>query len=164
MDLFLDTFSAKVFGGQIRGNAALKIDQGAFYLASLNFTDLDLEKFVSAFELEEKFRMSGLLGGRIVLEGRGADIRILNGDLAMTEAGGMLIIKDPRVLEHIAGRSGQPLDILVESLKNYHYNRGTVTLSLEEGSLLLIMALDGEAGKRNLNIVLHDFQLTKDGL
>jgi hypothetical protein len=71
----------------------------------------------------------------------------------------MLTITDDKFLNNVAKSSGQSLDILVESFKNYHYNTGVMKLSLERGDIVFDIALEGEAGKRNLSIVLHDFKL-----
>jgi hypothetical protein len=47
----------------------------------------------------------------------------------------------------------------VESFKDYHYNTALMKLSFDKGNIILDVALEGEAGKRNLSIVLHDFKL-----
>ena len=98
----------------------------------------------------------------MILSGRGTEVDVLDGDFSMASTGGMFVVKDTRTLEDMARASGQSLDLLVESFRNYHYNRGAVTMSLEKKALSVDMALEGEAGKRNLNIVLHDFQLTRE--
>jgi len=163
-EVVLDDLTARAFGGAIFGDAVLKIDLNPSYLAHLKFRNLDLQEFVHDFELEEKFQMSGLMGGQLIVKGRGARFTILNGDFAMMPSGGTLEVRDIRFLENMARGSHQPLDILVESFKNYHYNTGTIKLSLDEADLILDMALDGETGKRDLNITVHDFTLKKDGL
>ena len=66
-------------------------------------------------------------------------------------------------MENIARSGNQPVELLVDNLKNYHYNTGTINLSLVEDGLNMEMALDGAEGKRNLNIILHNF-IKRDGL
>ena len=161
---FLDAFFAQVLDGRVQGNVSLKAGLYPEYLAQVDFLDLNLEGFVRDFDLGEKLQMSGLIGGQMILNGKGMEIEALSGDFSMAKTGGTFVIKDARMLENIARGSGQSLDILVESFKSYRYNDGVVTLSLEKDNLLIDMALDGEAGKRNLNVVVHDFKLTKDGL
>ncbi|HQP10852.1 MAG TPA: YdbH domain-containing protein, partial [Candidatus Omnitrophota bacterium] len=134
-DIRLDGFSAQAFNGQIKGDAVLTFGELPEYLARLTFVDLNLEGFIDTFELSEKFQMSGLIGGRAILKGKGADVEVLSGDFETTKTGGTLVIKDPRLLENIAKGSGQSLDILVESFRNYHYNTGTVALSLDQNDL-----------------------------
>ena len=162
--LLAEDLSVAVFDGQVKGRAELAIGLPTQYRASLVFTNLDLAKFVDAFDLRKKFLMTGWLGGRMELGGNGADIRILSGTFAMTKAGGTLIITDPTILENIASRTGQRMEILVDSFRDYHYNTGIVSLLLEDNNLSVDMALEGEAGKRDLNIVVHDLQTKKDGL
>jgi len=157
--LSLDTLSAQLFGGEVRGNLSFKLDKEGAYRADLEFADLDLEAFVKDFRLEEKFTLSGKLSGAVKLAGRGADIKIIAGNFKANSPGGMLTITDTGYLEKMARDSGESLNILVESLKNYHYNNGRLSLSLEQGNLIFDAALEGEAGKRNLTVILHDFNL-----
>jgi hypothetical protein len=49
--------------------------------------------------------------------------------------------------------------MLVESFKNYRYNTGILKLSLDKGNLIFDITLDGEAGRRKLDIVVHGFSL-----
>jgi len=124
---------------------------------------MKIEQFIRDFKLQEKFFMDGELNGSILLKGKGTDVQVVDGNFTASPKGGMLIIKDARFLENIARRADQPLDLLVESFRNYHYNTGIISLSLKEDDLILGMALDGETGKRDLNITLHDFTLIKGG-
>lgn len=162
-DLFFESLSAKTLEGMIEGSLAFKIDKGGEYLADLKFTDLDLSAFTEDFNLEEKFRVSGRLGGVLNLSGLGDKIKILKGDFFASDPGGRLEIKDSRFLEKMARNSGQALDIVVESFKNYRYNNAIMKTYIDQGDFVLDIALSGETGKRNLNIVLHDFKLWKEG-
>jgi hypothetical protein len=157
--LTFDTFSARIFDGEVRGNLSFKLDKEGVYRADLEFIGLDPEAFVKDFKLEEKFNLSGKISGAVKLAGRGPDIKIIAGNLKASPLGGMLTITDTGYLEKLARDSGESLNILVESLKNYHYNNGRLNLSLEQGNLIFDAALEGEAGKRNLIVVLHDFNL-----
>lgn len=163
-DFVLDSLSGQVLDGKFAGELTLKFGPSPAYLANLKFINLDLARFIADYNLKEKFQMSGKLGGEISFKGQGLMINILNGNFSAVAPGGMLIIQDASFLENIAKSSQQPLDIVVESFKNYHYNMGVVKLFLDKGNLILDMALDGETGKRNINITLHEFSLTKDGL
>ena len=116
------------------------------------FNDLDLN---------EKAEISGKIDGALTLKGRGPDIKVISGELITVEGGGVLTIKDNDYLKKMAASSNQSLDILMESFRNYHYNIGVIKLSLDKGNLVLGIALEGEVGKRNLNITLHDFKLRR---
>ncbi|MBU1726868.1 MAG: hypothetical protein KJ880_04500 [Candidatus Omnitrophica bacterium] len=46
-------------------------------------------------------------------------------------------------------------DLLVESFKDYHYNTGVVRLGLSDRNVILKINLEGEAGRRELEVVAH---------
>jgi len=161
--LNLSPVSAQSLGGIIDADIKIKFDQIAGYEAVLKFTALDIAKFIRDFDLKDKFEMTGRLSGNLTLKGQGSDIKTLNGELSTLKSGGMLIIKDTKYLENIARNTNQSLDLLVENFKNYHYNIGAIKLSLNNNNLMLDAALDGETGKRDIKIVLHDFSLKKEG-
>lgn len=163
--LSIDSLFAKVFDGEIQGDLSLTIDKDAEYLCHLKFLNLDLADFVDDFNLKERFRVSGRLVGDLTFKGRGAGVKadILSSDFSVVEPGGTLVIKDDSFLKDLAKKSDQSLDIIVESFKDYHYNTGMMKLYLDKGNLVFDIALEGERGKRNLNITLHDFKLGKEG-
>jgi hypothetical protein len=163
-ELFLENVYAKAFDGNIGGNLKFKIDQDFSYDAVLRITNLDIARFINDFDLKEKFEMTGRLIGDLAFKGKGSYIEILNGKLSSLESGGMLIIKDTKFLENMARDTNQSLDLLVENFKDYHYNIGTIKLFLDNSNLILDIVLDGETGKRNINIVLHDSRLKKEGI
>jgi hypothetical protein len=59
----------------------------------------------------------------------------------------------------MAEATSQPLSLLVENFKNYRYNIGQVGLGAEGSNVILNISLEGEAGKRQLSVVFHDFKL-----
>ena len=159
--LYLDSLTAQIFNGKAEGRISLNLDKKMDYQADLNFIDLDIDRFIRDFDLKERFQMTGILEGKVYLTGSGATIQQIKGDLATSQAGGQLTITDKRILENLARTSQQSLDILVESFKNYYYNIGIVKLGMEEGNLVVDVRLNGEGGARNLNIVVHDFNLRR---
>lgn len=162
-ELFLENVRAKAYEGDIGGSVKLKLDHDFSYDAVLSITDVDIARVIDDFDLKEKFEMTGRLSGDSAFKGKGPSIEILNGTLSSLGSGGMLIIKDTRFLENMARDTNQSLDLLVENFRDYHYNIGTIKLSLDNGNLILEIALDGEKGKRTINIVLHDVRFTKEG-
>lgn len=156
--LFLDDLSAQAFSGKIQGDFGVTLDENNGYFLNLKFINLDAEAFVEDFNLNEKVKMSGKLAGQLTLQGKGLDFQVINGDFSDV-AGGILTIKDTKFLENVARSSQQPLDLLVESFKDYHYNKAVMRLYLEEGDLNFNIAMDSEAGKRNLSITVHDLKL-----
>jgi hypothetical protein len=162
--LFLDSLSSEILDGEIKGDLNLKIGKDLEYFVNLKVVNLDLARFVDDFKLKERVQMSGKLEGAVVLSGKGLEIKVLNGGFSTISPGGMLAVRDGKLLENISRNSGQSLEIIVESFKNYRYNTGTMKLYLDKGNLIYEVALDGEEGKRNLNITVHDFKLKREGL
>lgn len=160
--LSVEELSAQALDGAVQGDFSVNIAQEISYLLDLRFLNLDIESFIDDFNLKDKFEMSGSLSGSVVVQGKGADITVLGGDFSSDSSGGILVIKDKKLLENMAGKTNKSLDLLVESFKNYCYNKGIIRLSLEQGDLLLDVALDGDTGKRNLNITLHELNLKKE--
>lgn len=157
--LSLDSLSAGFLGGKIQAEASFKIDESVPYALNLKLIEIDLSRLVEDFNLQEKVNLRGRLTGAVSLEGIASRVTRLGGDLSAVGTGGTLTIKDTEFLEKVARNSRQPLEVLVESFKNYQYNRGVVKLFLENDNLILDIALEGEAGKRNLTVTLHNFKL-----
>lgn len=164
LNFFLKSFSAKILGGVIEGELVLSLDKKFAYFLDLTAREIDLQDITQDLKLEEKFKMSGRLRGNLKLKGEGFDIKFLSGAFALPEPGGILTIKDKKFLENLAKNSGQSLEILIESFQNYRYNIGRMGLKFENGNLLLNVALEGETGKRNLSVTVHDFKLGRGSL
>jgi len=158
-ELSLQDISARTLEGDLYGGIKLAMDKEPRYSATLKCADLKIERFVKDFELHERFNMTGSLTGELALRGRGAQIEILGGSFAVSPPGGILTITDTRILQNLAQKTQQPMDLLVESFKNYSYNTGLMGLSLKEGNIVLKVNLDGQAGKRDLELIWHNFGL-----
>ena len=143
--------------GNVKGEFNITLDQDMGYNLSLNTQGMEIKRFVDDMKLNEKFDMTGRLDGEFYLSGNILGIKDINGHFRTDPNGGVLIIKDKTFLENVAKQSNQPLDILVESFRNYNYNNGIIKLGMEKGNLAMDMRLDGKAGKRSLTVVLHDF-------
>ncbi|MBU2221408.1 MAG: YdbH domain-containing protein, partial [Candidatus Omnitrophica bacterium] len=155
--------SAKALNGAIELDLGLEINKSAGYLAEIKCVNLDIEKFVRDFNLGEKFDMTGRLSGGLKLKGKACRIEILDGSFSTPPPGGMLVIKDTKFLENMGRATNQPVSLLVESFKNYRYNIGSMSLGFQGGSIVLGIKMEGEAGKRSFNVILHDFKLGRGG-
>ena len=154
--------SVSFLGGNVEGEFNITLDQDMDYNLSLDTQGMEIKRFVDDMKLNEKFDMTGRLAGAFYLSGRGQDIKDIKGDFNTDAPGGVLIIKDKTFLENVAKQSNQSLDIIVESFRNYNYNKGTVKLSAETGNLVMDLKLEGNSGKRGLTIILHDFNKGKE--
>jgi hypothetical protein len=153
---FADSLSAKILGGLLKGSARIKFNAAVRYQAQLEFDTLDLDTFVKDFELEEKAEVNGKLSGSAKLQGQMQDVEILDGGFSSGKEGGTLTIKDRQFLENLARRSGLDPELVVESFRNYQYNTGMITASLQGNDLVFLSKLEGPTGKRSFEIIKHD--------
>ncbi len=72
------------------------------------------------------------------------------------ETGGRFIIKDKQTLAGIGSAGQASTELLLESLKNYQYDKGTANLYLEDGNIVMRMFMDGPTGSRDLTYDFHD--------
>jgi hypothetical protein len=156
----MSPLSIDFLGGNIAGDFNISILRPDIvkYDFNLKALNLNIRSFVEDFKLIDKFEMTGRLEGAMSLEGSGPGVNKLNGTFFTDQPGGVLIIKDTKFLENVAKNSKQPLDIIVESFKNYNYNSGILKLYMDNGNLVLDVNLEGQTGKRNLTVVLHEFK------
>ena len=153
----MERLKGSILGGRFKGEAQLALQQPVTYSCKLRLEGMDMVRFVREFELAEKMRVTGRLGGDIRVKGEGVKLQTLSGKLSAEHEGGTLVIRDTRFLENMASRSARGAQaLLVESLRNYRYNKGTVNLGLEKGNIAGKIALDGEAGKRDFTVVFHE--------
>ena len=154
--LLLKNIYGRVFDGRVTGTARCVLVREVQYNLSLRFEDVDLARVVNDFDLKEKFLLSGALQGSMVIEGVGLKIEKLSGDFASVAPGGVLTVKDAHFLESMAQKSQQPLELVMESFKNYRYNTGGMKVYASQENLICDVQLEGEAGRKSLSIVLHD--------
>jgi len=154
--LLIDSLSADLLGGNLKGKVEIVLNKNFNYSLRLKFQGFDLDIFSTAFNLRQKADMSGKLDGEVLLKGSLTHVENLNGDFEALAPGGVINIKDERFLANIAESSGQPKDIIMESLKNYRYNNGVMKLSFDKEVVMLNVSLGGNTGKRNFDIFLHD--------
>jgi hypothetical protein len=157
--LRFDSLSGMLLDGIFKGESFVKLEPSLGYRAQIDFENLDLATFMKDFALDEKAEVSGTVNGFLRLQGDNRKLEVLEGILGSGKEGGTLTIKDTRFLQNMARSSGQALDLVVESFKNYRYNTNKTTLSLEKNNLIFMINLEGTAGKRSLDITLHDFYL-----
>jgi len=158
----LSGLAARTIDGTIEGEISADLGQEPQYFVDLKCANLAIENLIRDFKLKDKFDMSGRLSGTLKLEGAGAKINILGGDFSTLPPGGTLVITDTRAVEGVIKASRQPADLLVESLKNYRYNTGVMTLGIEGDTIILKIRLEGDAGKRSLDVAFHGLNIAKE--
>lgn len=158
MTLSLNGLSAEMLDGRVAGNGKVRFDKEMIYSAMLDLAEISLEKGVKDFDLEKRIGLTGKISGILAVEGKGVQAPVIDGMLKSLD-GGTLAIKDETMLENLARSSQQSLGVLVEGFTDYHYNIGLIKLSSDEGNLVGQVNLEGEKGRRDLTVVLHNFNL-----
>lgn len=149
--------SARTLNGIVEGGAIIKPGKTPYYSAALRLKDIQLEKVIEAFELNEKIDITGFVSGSLELSGDGFVLTRLKGKLEASRQGGTLTIKNKEWLDAIALYAKQDFNMIVENFKNYHYSEGNASLGLKGTSVIIDAHLEGVAGKRDLLVSLHDF-------
>lgn len=165
-DKFLSfkSVTGQALGGNLTVDLDLQIDKNPAYRARLVASDVALERITSDFNLREKIQMRGKFSGALDLGGQNLDVQNVAGGFSLAGGAGNLTIKDKDVLQRLAQNNQQSMDILVENFKDYNFDTGVVKLFLDpQGSLVLAVDLEGAAGKRHLEVVMHNLKLIRKG-
>lgn len=156
--LSLNGLFAETLDGRVTGSARVSFDKEMTYSGTFDLTELNLEQGVKDLDLEKRIGLTGKISGTMTIEGKGTQAPVIGGTLKSLD-GGTLAIKDETMLENLARSSQQSLGVLVEGFTDYHYNIGALKLSSNEGNLVGQVNLEGEKGRRDLTVVLHNFNL-----
>ena len=155
--VLLEKMNARFLDGTVKGRLTLtRLGTLPVCTAELDLTDIPVASFLKLWEWEKKVAANGKLRGHLIAEISGGKLTRLDGAMLAT-ADGNFVILDQAFLENIAARAKQPIEIVRASFEDYHYNTGTVGVSLEENKLRLRLDLEGEKGKRDLEVTLHDW-------
>ncbi len=154
--VLFENFKGYLLGGSFLGKLILTLDKETAYSLSLEFFDLEGERLVKDFSLKDNFLLSGRWQGNLSLAGVGLRISNFAGNLQPKGLGSLTIVKRD-FLEGLAKRSALAYEVLAERFNGYRYHDGGLKLSLEDNNLICDLSLEGEKGKSNLKIYLHDF-------
>ncbi|MBF0216740.1 MAG: YdbH domain-containing protein [Candidatus Omnitrophica bacterium] len=163
--IVLDQLAGTVFNGMIRGKAEMDLRKDGRFTASIDLTGLDLGTFIRDFKLAEKVEVTGTIGGGLRLAGSMTALTGITGEFSTDIPGGVLVIKDTTFLANMAKRTGQSIDMLMENFSRYVYNKGGMKVGFNGRDMSLDIEMEGEAGKRTFNVVLHDiFKKGEEGI
>lgn len=154
--LVVDKLTAHIFNGKAEGIFRLALNKEVDYSLDLKLSDIDTHEAILGFKLGEKVDSTGSVKGEFKVEGKGATLTVVKGVFSVDDKGGLFVIKDEEFLKMIAERTKQPIEIIKESFRDYRYNKGTAWINLEEKDLHSGIALEGDKGKRNVDLVFHD--------
>lgn len=154
--LMADGILAQFVGQEIRGNGSWSPGTKGGYRLALTAAEFPAQALIDTMEWQKKVSVSGKFIGKLDLAGNGPKLSSLEGTFDAWPAGGEITVLDPALLQRLADSSHQPIEIVEASFKRYVYNSGLARLSLQKNDLMLKLELDGDAGKRNLEVNLHD--------
>jgi hypothetical protein len=154
----VEAIYGKIFNGSAKGALGLVAGSRISYAINLEFTGLDSGEMIKELDLADKAEARGLVKGSLSMEGEGGGIRLLKGAFVAEGEGGSFVIKDEALLKSIAERTKQPVEIIRESFQDYSYNKGSTWLFLEEKDLRLGASLEGEKGRRDVDVIIHEFK------
>ncbi|MCM8770503.1 MAG: YdbH domain-containing protein [Candidatus Omnitrophica bacterium] len=149
-------FRFSAFGGEIRGKIeAFFLKSGINFFINLNGENIDLAQLNEDFDLKERFEVTGRCDFVLEVKGDNKGLLELDGNLTTQAGGGKFVVTDKQALGRIALAKETSLDLALESLKNYHYDKGSAKIYLEDGNIVLHMLMDGPLGARDLTVVYH---------
>ena len=143
-------------GQEILGTAHVVLDKKMEYRLSLAVGSLPAQAVIETFKWDKKVAVQGVFAGRFEAEGADKTLSRFDGSFDASSEGGTITILDQDMLKRVADSAHQPFEIVRASFENYHYNSGRARFFMERSDLRLDLALDGEAGKRRLEVDLHD--------
>ena len=151
----LSLFSGTWLETPLKGEGHLFLSPEPHYDASIQNNPLPIPQILVVMEWDKKILVNGKISGQLKLEGNFSKLTKLEG-LWKNDSDGSLLIADPTLLDRLAAASKQPIEIIKASFEKYHYNEGLLTLGLVQENIRLAIQLNGEAGKRDLEVNLHD--------
>ena len=159
--LHIETIDMALLGGKVSGRNIHYNRTEARNDFALEIKELDLARVV-ALEQQQQIEASGTLDGKLPFVLTHTGIRIVNGALHATPAGGVIRYHATEPVQSMAAANPN-LKLAVQAFGNYHYQKLDVGVNYtENGDLVLIVAMAGRnpdwnAGQPiNLNINLAE--------
>jgi len=146
--LYIKDINLDAFGGKIKANAVITPD--IEYDSELSFFDINLSNIVDL--INPKYKITGQYTGKILIQGKGSDIKKLSGGLTSDKKGGRIDISD---LDRLA-QKGNEASIVIQQLKNFSYKEGIININSSGNSLFIKAIFTGDQGTKDLEFVFHD--------
>ena len=163
--LTVDVAAMTLLGGRVRGRDIRYDSARAINRFTIDIEHLDLARVV-ALEQQQEIAATGVLDGRLPVSLTRRGVSIDGGQLRATPPGGV-IHYHPHATMGTMAESNPNLNLVVQALSNYHYEKLDIDVNYaENGDLALRIAMAGKnpdwnAGQPvNLNINLSENILT----
>lgn len=149
--------SVRFSGGFLNGIAQGQFDNDTLPCSvSVNLVNINAADLFVILKLDSRLKMTGTWNGSVTAAITGNTLKALNGDLWAHPAGGVLSIPDKILGEQIVASSPSVNKNILDSVLRYTYSKGDMTVTLEDENILLHLLLNGETGKRDISLYLHD--------
>jgi hypothetical protein len=149
---------AKGYGGYLNGGFSSFFGDNSPWVGWLSGSKVDLKK-ITAVMAPGNFAMDGPADFKLEATGASSSLERLRGSLRATRQGKMRIGKLDQIMADIPGDwywvKRETTRILLETLRDFTYDTGDASFWYlnDEGNLKL--TLQGPAGSRNIDVVLH---------
>jgi len=155
--VLVERAEAGILGGHMRTTGFIETPRGlsepGIYSFVVHLKDVQLKDVMAFLGSAKKLDASGVFNGEAVVIWKAGRLHLLRGELNSI-SGGWLWIKDPSLLGQAVSDPGRQ-NIVIENLKNYYYDIGKVELRNLGQDIRMDVVLEGEAGRRSLELFWH---------
>ena len=148
---------ATLFEGNVSGTGTMHFSNAAQTLSfQARLDHIAIADLMEALGAKERMSVTGAYSGDVRIFLKNGQIGDLSGELRSKD-GGEFILKDSSLLNQ-KDLQGQAANIVVENLKNYHYDIGIIKIRNIGQDIRIDISLSGPTGQRNLELVWHTTQ------
>lgn len=151
----LEEVTGSALGGKVSASGSCDYQAKEKRLAGvINLDAIEFRSLLALFGAGRGLDVSGVFSGKLVIQARGNDIEELAGRLDSAN-GGRFFITDPSAFADNRLKLSKEANIVIENLKNYHYDIGKIEIRNYGQDIKMDIFLEGETGKRQLEVFWH---------
>ncbi len=159
-------YGGDAYGGYLNGNGNILLKENLPWDSSLAVTQIDVGKLTKALAMD-RFYMTGKADLKTIILAQGKYVEEVKGGLLLGKSGMMSIPPLEEFFPKIEAQDWDQIkkdltEIFLKSFSEYHYTEGKLDFNYtpKGGNVKLVM--DGDGGKRNINILLKDDVFNQD--
>lgn len=149
--------------GRALGSLRIDLEKEFPYEAYWKLFRIAPGAILRALEWDSKASLSGFFTGTLSFAGRHGGLTRAEGVLNAEPPGGELNITNPALFADLATRTKQPVELIEAGFSSYHFDTGRISVSAGGTDLRSEILLEGPAGRRRLEPVIHDFFKKENG-
>ena len=152
--ILFDDIDGLALGGRVSCGGRLVFGKNGWALdLKVHLDRIGMMDLLKAFQAGKGVKASGVFSGDVTMTLEKGVLRNLKGELNSI-GGGEFIVADMSLLDkNLNGTQGA--NIVVENLKNYHYDIGNIQIQKEDRDIRMNILLQGQAGSRSLEVIWH---------